>query len=219
MMLFLTIRLGHLLIYLSQESPIGCKWVLRVKKNPDGTVSKYKARLVAKGFHQRLGYDYNETFTPVIKLVTVKIRLTLAITHKWKLQQLDVNNAFLNGILQEEVFMTQPPGFEASNKQTWNVMFGIFMTQPPGFDVNNAFLNGILRFLECEFRPNSIPKASSRGEDCPSLIYSNLSLGNRFFSSAAWPVLPLFPLPLMAYIAIFFCLKIPSTHLNLTQQN
>ena len=94
----------------SSRSPIGCKWVFRVKENPEGTVSKYKDRLVAKGFHQRLGYDYNETFSPVIKPVTVRILLKLAVTNKWKLQQLDVNNAFLNGILEEEVYMTQPHG-------------------------------------------------------------------------------------------------------------
>uniref|UniRef100_A0A151UG14 Retrovirus-related Pol polyprotein from transposon TNT 1-94 n=1 Tax=Cajanus cajan TaxID=3821 RepID=A0A151UG14_CAJCA len=90
------------------RTPIGCKWVFRVKENPDGTVHKYKARLVAKGFHQQFGYDYNETFSLVIKPVTVRLILTLALTHQWPLKQLDVNNAFLNGTLTEEVYMTQP---------------------------------------------------------------------------------------------------------------
>ena len=62
-------------------------------------------------------YDYNVTFSPVIKSVTVRILLSLAVTHKWSLQQLDVNNAFLNGILEENIYMSQPPGFENSNKQ------------------------------------------------------------------------------------------------------
>ena len=91
--------------------------MFKVKENPDGTINKYKARLVAKGFHQKLGYDYNETFSPVIKPVTVRILLSLAITHKWSLQQLDVYNAFSNGILEEDIYMTQPPSFENSNKQ------------------------------------------------------------------------------------------------------
>ena len=62
---------------------IGCKWVLKIKENPDGTVNKYIDRLVAKGFHQQLGYDYNETSPPVIKPVTVRLILSLAVTYKW----------------------------------------------------------------------------------------------------------------------------------------
>lgn len=57
---------------------------------------------MAKDFHQQLGYDYNENFSPVIKPVTVRILLSLAVTHKWSLQQLDVKNVFLNGILEED---------------------------------------------------------------------------------------------------------------------
>nr|KYP47685.1 Retrovirus-related Pol polyprotein from transposon TNT 1-94 [Cajanus cajan]KYP47706.1 Retrovirus-related Pol polyprotein from transposon TNT 1-94 [Cajanus cajan] len=71
---------------------------------------------MAKGFNQQFGFDYNETFSPVIKLVTVWLILTLALTHHWPHQQLDVNNTFLNGTLEEEVYMTQPPGFEATDK-------------------------------------------------------------------------------------------------------
>jgi histone deacetylase 1/2 len=94
---------------------IGCKWVFRIKENPDGSVNKYKACLVAKGYSQEQGFDYNETFSPVVKPVTIRIILTLAISFKWDIQQIDINNAFLNGILQEEVYMTQPPGFISSD--------------------------------------------------------------------------------------------------------
>nr|KYP47850.1 Retrovirus-related Pol polyprotein from transposon TNT 1-94 [Cajanus cajan] len=93
------------------RTTIGCKWVFRVKENPDGAVHKYKARLVAKGFHQQF-----ETFSPVVKPVTIRLILTLALTHHWSIQQLDVNNAFLNGNLEEEVYMSQPPSFESSDK-------------------------------------------------------------------------------------------------------
>jgi histone deacetylase 1/2 len=96
----------------SNRTSIGCKWVFRVKQNSDGTLNKYKARLVAKGFHQQHGFDFTETFSPVVKPVTIRIILTLAISQKWSLQQLDVNNAFLNGNLTEEVYMQQPQGFE-----------------------------------------------------------------------------------------------------------
>ncbi|GAU29238.1 hypothetical protein TSUD_362280 [Trifolium subterraneum] len=95
---------------------IGCKWIFKIKENPDGSVNKYKARLVAKGFHQTPGFDFNETFSPVIKPVTIRLILTLAVTYKWPVQQIDINNAFLNGVLQEEVYMTQPKGFESSDK-------------------------------------------------------------------------------------------------------
>ncbi|KAL6339591.1 hypothetical protein AAG906_034676 [Vitis piasezkii] len=90
---------------------IGCKWVFKVKENPDGTINKYKALLVAKGFHQIAGFDFNETFSPVVKPTTIRIVLTIALNLQWKVRQLDVNNAFLNGDLHEEIFMHQPEGF------------------------------------------------------------------------------------------------------------
>lgn len=64
---------------------IGCKWVFRIKENPNGSINKFKARLVAKGFHQLPGFDFSETFSPVIKPVTVRIILTLALTNKWSI--------------------------------------------------------------------------------------------------------------------------------------
>ncbi|WJZ89935.1 hypothetical protein VitviT2T_009118 [Vitis vinifera] len=91
--------------------PIGCRWVYKVKENSDGSVGKYKARLVAKGFHQQAGFDFNETFSPIVKPTTIMIVLTITLSRGWSVRQLDINNAFLNGILQEKVFMSQPQGF------------------------------------------------------------------------------------------------------------
>lgn len=100
----------------ANRQAIGCRWVFRIKENPDGSINKYKARLVAKGYHQQLGFDFNETFSPVVKPVTIRVILTLALTYGWTLQQIDVNNAFLNGLLDEEIYMSQPPGFLSSDK-------------------------------------------------------------------------------------------------------
>jgi hypothetical protein len=78
----------------------------------NGTVERYKARLVAKGFKLHYGLDYQDTFSHVVKPTTIHLLLSLAVTCGWAIRQLDIQNAFLNGVLEEEVFMCQPPGFE-----------------------------------------------------------------------------------------------------------
>ncbi|KAL8105656.1 hypothetical protein AgCh_029453 [Apium graveolens] len=91
----------------TNQNVLSCKWVFRIKRNPDGSIHKYKARLVAKDFQQRPEIDFSETFSPVTKPATIRIILSLALTHGWPLRQLDINNAFLNGSLDDAVYMAK----------------------------------------------------------------------------------------------------------------
>ncbi|WKA12852.1 hypothetical protein VitviT2T_030203 [Vitis vinifera] len=91
--------------------PIGCKWVYKKKIGADGKVETYKARLVAKGYRQKEGIDYDETFSPVAMLKSIRILLAIAAYYDYEIWQMDVKTAFLNGELKEDVYMTQPEGY------------------------------------------------------------------------------------------------------------
>ncbi|XP_057249409.1 uncharacterized protein LOC130590847 [Beta vulgaris subsp. vulgaris] len=90
------------------KKAIASKWIFKIKFNPNGTVERYKARLVAVGYQQVAGKDYTHTFSPVAKIATVRVVVSLATAKGWPLCQLDINNAFLHGFLEEEVFMKPP---------------------------------------------------------------------------------------------------------------
>ncbi|GJT42658.1 retrovirus-related pol polyprotein from transposon TNT 1-94 [Tanacetum coccineum] len=90
---------------------IGTKWVFRNKLDENGIVSRNKARLVAQGYNQQEGIDYDETYAPVARLESIRILLAYACALDFKLFQMDVKSAFLNGFINEEVYVAQPPGF------------------------------------------------------------------------------------------------------------
>ncbi|KAL0351154.1 UNVERIFIED_CONTAM: Retrovirus-related Pol polyprotein from transposon RE2 [Sesamum radiatum] len=96
---------------------IGVKWIYKTKLNADGSIQKHKARLVAKGYSQLPGIDYTETFAPVARLDTIRALIAIAANKKWKIYQMDVKSAFLNGYIDEEIYVEQPQGFIAKGSE------------------------------------------------------------------------------------------------------
>jgi hypothetical protein len=97
---------------------VSSKWLFKIKHVADGSIEKYKARFVAPGFSQKEGIDYEETFAPVARYTSIRTIIDLAAKMKWKLHQMDVKTSFLNGVIEEEVYIEQPQGFEVEVRKS-----------------------------------------------------------------------------------------------------
>jgi hypothetical protein len=100
------------------KSVVTSKWIYKIKHTADGSIEKYKARFVARGFSQKEGVDYEETFSPVARYTSIRMVISLASVMKWKIHQMDVKTTFLNGVIEEEVYIEKPQGFEVHGRKT-----------------------------------------------------------------------------------------------------
>lgn len=121
-----------------------------MKLNSDGSLERCKARLVAKGYTQRYGIDYQETFSPVIKMNTVRCLIALAAHKKWQLFQMDVNNAFLHGTLKEEVYMRVPDGIPHGPNQVCRLNKSIYGLKQASREWNETLVDELLHQGFCQ---------------------------------------------------------------------
>jgi hypothetical protein len=103
---------------LKNKDGVSYIWLFKIKHVANGSIEKYKARFVARGFSQKEGIDYEETFALVARYTSIRTIIALAAKMKWKLHQMDVKIAFLNGVIEEEVYIEQPQGFEVEDRKS-----------------------------------------------------------------------------------------------------
>ena len=126
--------------------PIANKWTFVRKRNKAGEIIRFKARLVAKGCAQRLGYDYSETFSPVVRMDTIRAIIALVPSMGLKIRQLDIKGAYLNGILKEKVYMRQPEGYEDGTDRICELLKTLYGLKQAGREWNKEFDSKIKTF-------------------------------------------------------------------------
>ena len=129
---------------------ISNRWVFQIKRGPDGAVQRYKARLVCRGFSQKEGVDFNETFSPVARFDTIRAVLSVAVSENLELAQFDVKTAFLNGLLEEEIYMDQPEGFQDDTDRVCKLEKSLYGLKQSPRCWNKRFKKVLLRFGLCE---------------------------------------------------------------------
>lgn len=125
---------------------IKCRWVFKVKENPDGSIERYKARLVAKGFQQRPELDYKETYSSVVKMDTLRAFLSIVAARDMEMVHFDVKTAFLYGDLEEEIFMEQPEGYDDGSGLVCRLQHGLYGLKQASRQWNSKLTEFLLKF-------------------------------------------------------------------------
>ncbi|GJV14128.1 serine/threonine-protein kinase RUNKEL [Tanacetum coccineum] len=147
------------------KNSIGCKWVFSVKMNPDGSITRLKARLAAKGYAQTYAIYYSETFSPVTKISSIRLFISLAATYDWALHQLDVKNAFLHDDLQEEVYMEPPPRFVARGESRSCILLVVYVDDIVITGSDKDLLDDVGQIEAKLYDESMIPKLKLKYED------------------------------------------------------
>jgi hypothetical protein len=127
---------------------IGSKWIYKIKHATDGSVEKFKAQFLAKEFSQKEGIDYDETFASVVRYTSIRAVISNAAKIRWKIHRMDVKTAFLNGIIEEEVFIEQPDGFEVQGRESHMCrlkrdLYGLKQAQRAWYSRIDSYLQGM----------------------------------------------------------------------------
>lgn len=128
------------------RKPIKAKWVFKAKRNDSGEVIRYKARLVAKGCAQKYGIDYNETFSPVVRYASIRFLIALAVKNSYKIHQMDAITAFLQGSLDEMLFMEQPEGYKDGTNRVCRLNKAVYGLKQAGRQWNVKLDDALKRF-------------------------------------------------------------------------
>lgn len=134
--------------------------------NAEGKIERYKARLVAKGYTQKYGVDYGDTFAPVVKINTIRILVLIVVNKYWQLRPFDVKSAFLNGTLDEEVYMDPPPGinYEDKVRKLKKALYGLKQSPWSWFGLFSNFMKTVgVQIERC--RPHALCEDTSRKND------------------------------------------------------
>jgi hypothetical protein len=154
------------------KSIVSSKWIYKIKHAADGSIDKHKARFVARGFSQKEGVDYEETFTPVAQYTSIRTIISIATQMGWRIHQMDVKTAFLNGNIEEEVYLEQPRGFEVHNRASHvcllkKALYGLKQAPRAWYSRIDSYLQSI-GFIKSDVDPNLY--LLMKGEDILILV-------------------------------------------------